>query len=234
MKIGVLSDAHGNWKALEKCLLALQVLGVEVIYFLGDAVGYLPGEKEVMDLLVAFQARCQKGNHEGLLLGELVLSDEKDRIYGLSRVRQRISMKDLRIVQQWPEIQNLTCDGKQILLVHGSPKDTLQGYIHRDADFSFAFSYPHDAIFMGHTHYPFAINYHNKLIVNVGSCGLPRDQGDMAAFAVYDSQEHHAEIYRIQFDWSEVVEGFEQDSIAPEVVEGFQRVTTTMYGKVIE
>jgi putative phosphoesterase len=234
MKVGILSDAHGNWKALEKCLLTLQKFGVEVIYFLGDAVGYLPGEKKVLDLLAAFQVHCQKGNHEALLTGELVLSKEEDRIYGLSEARQRLSPKNQQILQKWPENQELSWDGKKILMVHGSPNNTLQGYVYPDTDFSFALSYPYDVIFMGHTHYPFSTRYQNKLIVNVGSCGLPRDQGNMAAFAVYDSLRHHAEIYRMQFDWREIVEDFEQGLVASEVVESFQRSTPSMYGKVIE
>jgi putative phosphoesterase len=233
MKIGLLSDAHGNWKALEKCLLTLQRFGVEVIYFLGDAVGYLPGEREVLDLLVAFQARCQKGNHEGLLLGDLVLSKEKDQIYGLSRARKRISLEHLQIMKRWPDSQKVTCEGKEILLVHGSPSDTLQGYVYADADLSFAVAHPYDAIFMGHTHCPFAVTYQDKLIVNVGSCGLPRDQGDMAAFAVYDTKEHCAEIYRVPFDWGEVVGELEQGSIAPEVMECFKRSATSIWGKVV-
>jgi predicted phosphodiesterase len=212
----------------------LQKIGVDVIYFLGDAVGYLPGENKVLDLLAAFRVRCQKGNHEALLIGELVLSEEEDRIYGLSQAGQRLSPKNQQIVQQWPETQEFSCDGKEILMVHGSPSNTLEGYVYPDADFSFAVPYPYDAIFMGHTHYPFAIHYQNKLIVNVGSCGLPRDQGDMAAFAVYDSREHHAEIYRVQFDWRKNVEEFEQGLVALQVVESFQRSTPAMCGKVIK
>jgi putative phosphoesterase len=234
MKVGILSDAHGNWRALEKCLLAMQRIEVDVVYFLGDAVGYLPGEMEVMALLDGFKVRCQKGNHEGLLLGELPLSKEKDRIYGLSQARKRFSREDLQILQQWPETQEFSCDGKNIYLVHGSPTDILQGYVHPHTDFSFMFRYPYDAIFMGHTHSPFVLKQGDKLIANVGSCGLPRDQGDMAAFAVYDTQEHCAEIFRVQFDWGEVVEELEQGSIAPEVVECFKRSAASIWGKVVE
>ncbi len=37
MKIGVLSDAHGNPAALERCLRFLRRREVEAIWFLGDS-----------------------------------------------------------------------------------------------------------------------------------------------------------------------------------------------------
>ena len=43
MKIGVVSDAHGNPYGLKTCIDFLRVRAqVARIYFLGDAVGYLP------------------------------------------------------------------------------------------------------------------------------------------------------------------------------------------------
>ena len=50
MKIGILSDAHGNPHGLNRCLTALKREGAERLYFLGDAVGYLPDWKDVLVL----------------------------------------------------------------------------------------------------------------------------------------------------------------------------------------
>ena len=56
---------------------------------------------------------------------------------------------------------------------------------------------------MGHTHRPFVRERNSKLVMNVGSCGMPRDQGDAPSFAVYDTASHTAEILRIRIDpWS--------------------------------
>ena len=47
---------------------------------------------------------------------------------------------------------------------------------------------PCDAVTMGDTHRPFiAHNREEMRIINVGSCGIPRDQGDLLAFATYDA-----------------------------------------------
>ena len=49
MVIGLLSDAHGNPLGLRSCLAALRAAGAGQVYFLGEAVGYLPGEAEVIE-----------------------------------------------------------------------------------------------------------------------------------------------------------------------------------------
>jgi hypothetical protein len=42
-------------------------------------------------------------------------------------------------------------------------------------------------------------------IVNVGSCGLPRDVGNLASCAVYDTVTRTAEILRVEFDVDELL-----------------------------
>jgi hypothetical protein len=39
---------------------------------------------------------------------------------------------------------------------------------------------------MGHSHYPFVRSANGITFINVGSCGLPRDDGRFGAFATYD------------------------------------------------
>ena len=48
MKIGLLSDAHGNPDGLANCISVLRSRGAERLFFLGDAVGYLPRWLEVL------------------------------------------------------------------------------------------------------------------------------------------------------------------------------------------
>jgi len=88
--IGLLSDAHGNPLGLRSCLAALRAAGAAQVYFLGDAVGYLPGEAEVIEILRSEGVICQRGNHEGMLLGDLDLDPGRDRVYGLAAVRERM------------------------------------------------------------------------------------------------------------------------------------------------
>ena len=53
-----------------------------------------------------------------------------------------------------------------------------------------------DVIFVGHTHRQFLKTYKNKIFCNVGSIGLPRDNGSMMGFATFDTATKHIELYR--------------------------------------
>ena len=153
--VGLLSDAHGNPLGLRTCLDVLKRAGAQQLYFLGDAVGYLPGEAAVLDLLARENVHCQWGNHEAMLLGELALDPDQDQMYGIAAVGVRLSGKHRAQLDSWPRTRTLTLDGRRILLVHGSPTDPLCAYVYPDADLSGLASLGFDAVFMGNTHRPF-------------------------------------------------------------------------------
>ncbi|MFX0197886.1 MAG: metallophosphoesterase family protein [Candidatus Hodarchaeota archaeon] len=230
MKLGIIADAHGNPRALELCLRVLERLEADKIYFLGDAVGYLPGANEVLNILRVTPVQCQKGNHEAMLLGELPLPDEKDRVYRIESARERISQANLEFVQNWPKSREVCVNGRKIFLVHGSLKDYLEGYVYPEGDFNFVNNCSYDAIFVGHTHYPFVFDRQGTQVVNVGSCGLPRDQGNLSSFATYDACAHHTEILRVPFDSRKIIGSFQRILIAQEVIDCFNRRSAKPFG----
>ncbi|MFX0115101.1 MAG: metallophosphoesterase family protein [Candidatus Hodarchaeota archaeon] len=230
MKLGIIADVHGNPTALKLCLQVLKDLDVDEIYFLGDAIGYLPGENDVLDILYAAEVNCQKGNHEAMLLGEIAVPEEKDRLYGIHAARERISRANLEFIRGWPERREISVDGRKLFLVHGSPEDHLEGYVYSQRDFHTDNKYTYDAVFMGHTHYPFVFDLKGIQVVNVGSCGLPRDQGNLSSFALYDTSVHQTKILRLLFDSEETIESFQQISIPHEVIECLRRRSPETFG----
>jgi len=208
MMIGLLSDAHGNPLGLRSCLAALRAAGAGQIYFLGDAVGYLPGEAEVIDILLTEGVVCQRGNHEAMLLGDLDLDNGRDRAYGLAAVARRMPPRVRAVLADWPDAREVEVAGRRLLLVHGSPRDHLSDYIYPDSDIDWIGALGYDAVFMGNTHRPFAARRGAALVVNVGSCGLPRDQGNLAACAVYDPGANECQVLRVPMDAAAVTGQF--------------------------
>jgi predicted phosphodiesterase len=196
---GFLSDAHGNPDGLERCLRALELQRPERIYFLGDAVGYFPEENAVLDLLRSRQVTCLRGNHEALLLGELPLSPERDRVYRITDARRRLRPAHRKWIEQWPDRLEVEIGRRRLLLLHGSPADPLQGYVYPDGDLSLFDGLPFDAVLVGHTHRAFLAKVGPVTIVNAGSCGMPRDAGTLASCATYDDTTG-GEILRVPFD----------------------------------
>jgi len=208
-------------------------LDLDEIYFLGDAVGYFPGECEVIQQLQERSILCQKGNHEAMLLGELGFSSEKDKVYGIIRARQRLAPSELQIISEWPEHRVVHVGGRKLLLAHGSPFDFLCEYTFADSDLSRFSTLSYDAVFLGHTHRPFVRTVGPVLVVNVGSCGMPRDRGDWASFAVYDAEANTAEILRVSFKPEEVILRFAGMEIAEPVLRCMERESANCVGRLL-
>lgn len=233
MRIGLISDAHGNPVALSSCLKKIDRLALDALYFLGDAVGYFPGEAEVIRQLRHREIPCQLGNHEAMLLGNLVLSVESERVYRISEARRRLTATDIETIRAWPDHRIVHADGRKLLFVHASPVDFLRDRVLPDADLSRFTALDCDAVFMGHTHRPFVRTAGRVLVVNVGSCGMPRDQGDLASFAVYDSGANTCEILRARFAPEEVVSYFAGMEIPGPVLQCMQRTCIEPVGRVV-
>lgn len=231
MKIGILSDAHGNATALNRCVQVMRRSHIDLIYFLGDAVGYLPWGDQVVDILQATMVECVRGNHEAMLLGDIPLPEEKEPVYRIRAARKQISQTHRQFIQEWPDHTEVTLEGRRILLVHGSPTDYLEGYAYPETSLPFFQVRSWDVVFMGHTHYPFIKHCAETLIVNVGSCGLPRDCGNLAAFSVYDTCSNQAEVHRLEFDSENLVNRPRSEFIAPEVRECLRRRCLSPFGR---
>ncbi len=75
MRVAVISDVHGNWHALRMALLDARRNGAEVIWCLGDVVGYGPDPLRCWQELAKFRrvpmSAWVAGNHDWGLLGRL-------------------------------------------------------------------------------------------------------------------------------------------------------------------
>lgn len=216
MRLGFVSDVHGNPVALRRCLDTLAAEGIDALYFLGDAFGYFDGGMEVIAMLRAAGAVCQKGNHDAMLLGELPLDPGRDRIYRLAHARTQLTEDVRRFVASWPEHRELEVDGLRILLAHGSPAPSITEYVHPDTPIVLPADFRFDVVFLGHSHRPFVRRVGDVIVVNVGSCGQPRDRGDTAACAIFDTVGRTTRVLRIPFDRDRVLATIGA-SAAPEV-----------------
>jgi len=211
LRIAIFSDIHGNAIAFEACIEQISQFGVDYLFFLGDAVGYMPGESDVLSRLNSLEASCQKGNHEQYLLRPTKRSIENEDVYRLQSSRLRLGQDKLKAIALWPNQRILDLAEKKALLIHGSPDNPLEGYIYPDSELSPYVLLPYDIFFMGNTHRPFIQKLDQKIFVNVGSVGLPRDYGSVASFAIYDSEQQWCRIVRVPFDTNRVLEKYGSD-----------------------
>lgn len=194
MKLGILADGHGNVEAFDVAMAVLQQLGAERFFFLGDAVGYFPGHELVAGLR-ELDILCLRGNHEAMLL-EANFSDERDKIYRLGETRLGMPADLLDYVVSWPERYEVEAPCGRILMLHGSPDDAVFGYVYHDTDVEQFMIAQGTTVFTANTHRPFVRRTDGATFVNVGSCGLPRDCGNLGAACLFDDETGRAIIVR--------------------------------------
>lgn len=228
MRLGFFSDAHGNMISTIQCIEMMRSMELDECFFLGDAIGYLPGGVEVLQLLSQEKISCIMGNHEAMAIGRLPLTEDRDRVYRIRPLLADMPASLLTyITNSWPVSKTLNVLGKKILMVHGRPSDPLQGYLYHNDQPSPEETTGFDVIVMGHTHRPFIQQFGNTLLINAGSCGLPRDIGNAPSFAVYDVQNSTAEIHRFELDVKNAITTWPSDSVHESVIACLHRC----YGK---
>lgn len=202
MKLAVFSDIHGNMPFFETVLHDIDKAGVDRLVFLGDAVSYYPFGREVIRKLHELDALCIEGNHDSMLRGEFPVPEKHEPVYRLLPVIDSITPDELDYVKSWPEIVHETLDGNNLTFVHGNPLNHLKGYSYADSEFALYDAPEEDIVFVGHTHRPWMRQNPHTLMVNVGSVGLPRDEGggSKPAWVLYDSKTGKPEIHRVNAD----------------------------------
>jgi putative phosphoesterase len=228
--IGLLADAHGNAAAFERAVGLLAAQGAQRLYFLGDAVGYIPGTG-VLEAIERLGERvsCIRGNHEEMLLRGGIDAG-RDAVYQLAAVRARMSPRMLEAIAGWPALRRETIEGHSVLFVHGSPADPTFGYVYPDTELA-AFDVHDDVVFMANTHRPFVRAHAGRLFVNVGSCGLPRDDGRYGCAALFDPARGQVRLLRfdIQADSAPLLAA--HPGVHPSVHELFQRRAAVLEGE---
>jgi putative phosphoesterase len=231
-KIGILSDAHGNVVAFQIALKKLRQLGAEYFIFLGDAVGYIPslGVLDCLSLMGA-SVRCVLGNHEHMLLNERVTSCHDD-IYMLGTIREYLTSQHVDFLGSWEKGFEAKFGHASILCIHGSPQDPTFGYLYPDSDLSAQRSRA-NFIFMGNTHRPFVRVQDDNVFVNVGSCGLPRDDGRYGAACLFTPITKSVQI--IRFDITTSISSVSSLPSPPHsiVMEIFKRRSNYLFGELI-
>jgi len=205
MRFAVLSDIHANLPALEAVLAEVHAAGISQLVLLGDYVGYFYDAQPVVEMLMQWQHIAIRGNHDRMLI-EARNNDELRRTYiqkygnGLEVAIADFGDKSWEWIESLPERQTLVTEGARIELCHGSPFDP-DAYIYPDSPKSLFNRFAlidTDAIWMGHTHWPF-LKPGQPWLMNPGSVGQPRDLGGIASWCVFDEETSSVAFRRTEY-----------------------------------
>jgi len=212
MKVCVISDIHGNYDALKKCIEEAKKLDVKKFLCLGDYVGYYYEPEKCIDLLLDLNAVCIKGNHEKIFL-DLVKNKRKLRYYaskygnGIKVALKKLKKKHINFIKKLPNTKKITINKKKILLCHGSPwKNNEYVYPNKFLKFKRKLSnYNFDNILLGHTHIQMKKKINSKVILNPGSVGQPRDGEGLIKWLIIDYSKMRYEFKKTFFDNTKII-----------------------------
>ncbi|WP_114576840.1 metallophosphoesterase [Saliphagus sp. LR7] len=194
MRVGLISDIHGNRVALEAVLANMP--DVDRLVCAGDVVGYNPWPADCVDAMRERRVPTVVGNHDAAVVSGTAFRFNEMAKAGVEYARRELDDEQLGWLESLPETR-LTCDDR-VKLVHGHPADPDR-YTY-PADFSPRLLDEEDVLVLGHTHVQHAESYGEGIVVNPGSVGQPRGGDPKAAYAVLDLDAMDVDLHRVAYD----------------------------------
>ena len=230
MHYAIISCVHGNLEAAQAVIEDATRRGVEQIISIGDVVGFGPDPVECVDLV---RERCGislLGCHDQAVVEGGAHMPQAAR-EGLKWAKE--SLGDERIA--WFQTLPTHYEAAGIVFCHASPREHVTEYLFPDdvrrdqRKLTRAFEKTAKVVFVGHTHIPGVFhenpvrftpaaqleNYFHykkgeKVIVNVGSVGQPRDGDPRACYLEVNKNEMYWR--RIEYDVQQVVSKIQSNS----------------------
>jgi putative phosphoesterase len=213
MRILLVADIHGNWPALE----AVAREPHDVCLCLGDLVDYGLEPTPCIDWVREHATHTVRGNHDHGAAQNVLVQGKVGFKYltGITRplTREKLRPEDTRYLGRLPVSKTLSINNSRFLLVHASPRDPLDEYAPADVEFwsRRLQNVDVEVVCIGHTHHPYVLEVGDKLVINPGSVGQPRDGDPRASYAVLE--DYNVELKRVEYPVEKTVEAIRQSEL---------------------
>jgi predicted phosphodiesterase len=227
MNVLLLSDIHANLTALEAVLD--DAGSFDAVWFLGDLVGYGPDPNKCIQRVRSLSnLTALVGNHDMATMGKIEIDTfNYEARRAIRWTQKKISSKNLDFLRGLPT----DVEKDDITLAHGSPRQPVWEYIINTRTAWENFDYLSTLhAFVGHSHLPTVfqtgsddsrvnliipeenqtIELKDRMIINPGSVGQPRDRNPKSAYALFDSEQKTIEFRRVEYDIAAVQKRMEK------------------------
>ncbi|WP_214778169.1 metallophosphoesterase family protein [Exiguobacterium sp. s22] len=203
MKIGVITDVHGNLEALQAVLQVMDRERVDVIWSLGDMIAMGPDSNAVMERLLDRGAYMISGNHDEAVLS-LLAGQGHPESYAHTRlhhewVARHLETKYADVLDSLPRTMSSGMAGETVFGIHYHiPKEKREATIIEEPFHEILEptlgnmqrlygEYEGDVILFGHHHSVHLFEDDSKRYFNPGALGVAKD--DLARFAILSEGE---------------------------------------------
>ncbi len=226
-RVAIISDIHGNIEALDAVLEHIKNQNCDQIFCTGDLVGYGPHPNEVIEKIKKLRIPTVMGNYDeavGFLLPACGChnSDANTKRYATNSLKWSITHttpKNREFLRELPEQLEVEVGNKRMLLIHATP-DSMSEYIYeKDSErlIDLLDYIAQDIYVYGHTHFPYRMTLpdKDKIVINAGSVGRPKDGDNRATYIVLDVEENSicSMIHKVPYDVDKVVKEIEESRL---------------------
>ena len=218
MKIAVLSDIHGNYKALQRCLEHAKSQKVDAYFFLGDYLGEFPYPQKTMEMLYDMREKYQcffiRGNKEDYWINRRkdIDCDWKSGNHSIGAMiycYENLTARDIDFFEALPICESIRFEGvAPVLLCHGTPLSNRGKMLPNDEKSrEVAHKYAEGYIVCGHTHIQQMVLNDKKIVWNAGAVGVPlHSEGKTQYMLLHsDGQEWKHEFITLDYDVDSVI-----------------------------
>jgi predicted phosphodiesterase len=213
MRIAVISDIHGNQRALEAVLddLKKQPLCDQLV-IAGDLCLNGPRPREVLQLVQELNCPVLQGNVDLETVNQVPEKGEKKR-NAVAWTREQIGEAGILYLASLPFSYRVSNPaGRDLLIVHANPLNLEDALFPNSDDQELerllgGLDAGVGALAFGHLHIAYVRSWRGLLLADVASCGAPRDEDRRAAYGILTWQTDHweAEIRRVDYDLPAVI-----------------------------
>ncbi|WP_425801867.1 metallophosphoesterase family protein [Desulfitobacterium sp. Sab5] len=234
MKVAIISDIHANITALEAVLEDIEEQKADLVYCLGDLVGYAPFPNEVIKLIQEKNIPTVMGNYDdGIGYNRFICGcsykDAEAEALGhrsIAWTKKHTSEENKSFLRNLPKEIRIDLSGKKLLLVHGSP-NRLNEYVTEEIPEDYASELialaGTDILICGHTHYPFYMVLDNKLLINAGSVGRPKHGDPHALYTLISIATNVSVDFRkVSYDYEAIAKAIEASELPNEFAENIR------------
>ena len=205
IKVGVISDIHGNMEALKAVLNDIDKADIKRLLILGDLaiMGAEPDNtvEFIKKLPDKYEVDIIQGNTDLFIVNKDIPNFPDFAKNAIIYSKETLSKENIEFLKNLPAQKSIQIGQTSILMVHGSPRKNDENILPGKSieEIKPLIENTKEALILcGHTHLPAGYQVEKQTVVNVGSVGRPFTKDNKACYVVLEIDENKKDTFSVE------------------------------------